>query len=157
MPSPASEKHKVSYVPIIIGAVTLLVLIAGYLYLNAERSGQSAETQASAEAKAYLSNLELSDVRMQAAENFMQQQVVEVDGKITNKGPRPLKAIDVYCLFYAVDGRMIHRERVPIVKAAGKPLAPNETRDFRLPFDALPANWNQAMPHLVIAQITFAQ
>jgi hypothetical protein len=157
MPSPASEKHKVSYVPIIIGVVTLVLLIAGYLYLNAERSGKNTEAQATAEAKAYLGNLELSDVKMQAAENFMQQRVVEIDGRITNKGPRPLKSIDVYCLFYSTDGRMIHRERVPVVKSAGKPLAPSETREFRLPFDTLPANWNQAMPHLVIAQITFAQ
>ena len=48
-------------------------------------------------------------------------------------------------------------KRVPVVRATGKPLAPNETRNFRLPFDALPDNWNQAMPHLVVAQITFAQ
>jgi len=157
MASPASEKHKVSYIPIIIGAVTLVLLIGGYLYLNTERSTDETEEQASAEAKAYLSNLQLSDVKMQAAENFMQQQVVEVDGKITNKGPRALKLIDVYCLFYSVDGHMIHRERVPVVRATGKPLAPNETRNFRLPFDALPDNWNQAMPHLVVAQITFAQ
>ena len=157
MASPVSEKHKVSYIPIIIGAVTLVLLISGYLYLNAERSGSETEEQASAEAKAYLGNLQLSDVKMQAAENFMQQQVVEVDGKITNNGPRALKSIDVYCLFYSVDGHMIHRERVPVVRATGKPLASNETRDFRLPFDALPGNWNQAMPHLVVAQITFAQ
>ena len=157
MAPPASEKHKGSYIPIIIGAVTLIVLIAGYLYLNSERSGNRAEEQASAEAKAYLGNLQLSDVKMQAAENFMQQRVVEIDGNVTNKGPRTLKSIDVYCLFYSVDGHMIHRERVPVVRAGGKPLVPNETRGFRLPFDALPGNWNQAMPHLVVAQITFAQ
>lgn len=156
MASPATEKHKASYIPIIIGAVTLVLLVAGYLYLNSERS-TGPDEQASAEAKAYLSNLQLSDVKMQAAENFMQQRVVEIDGKITNKGPRALKSIDVYCLFYSVDGHMIHRERVPVVRAAAKPLMPDDTRDFRLPFDALPSNWNQAMPHLVVAQITFAQ
>jgi hypothetical protein len=52
---------------------------------------------------------------------------------------------------------MIHRERVPIVRATGKPLVPGETRDFRLPFDSLPDEWNQAVPQLVVAQIKFAQ
>lgn len=151
-----SAKQKVSYIPVIIGAATLILLIAGYLYLNSEHSANGADAQASAEAKAYLSQLQLSDVRMQASENFMQQRVVEVVGKITNAGPRTLKSIDVYCLFYDVNGQMVHRERVPVVRTTGKTLGPNETRDFRLPFDALPGNWNQAMPRLVIAQITFA-
>jgi hypothetical protein len=157
MAPPTSAKHKASYIPIIIGAVTLVLLIAGYLYLNSERSRDQSDAQATAEAKAYLSHLQLSDVRMQASENFMQQRVVEVIGKITNTGPRTLKSIEVYCLFYNVNGQMVHRERVPVVRATGKPLGSNEARDFRLPFDALPENWNQAMPHLVVAQITFAQ
>jgi hypothetical protein len=154
---PAPVKGKVSYVPILIGAISLVILLAAYLYLNGEGSSGAAEQQASAEAKTYVANLELSDVKMQAAENFMQQQVVEVAGNITNKGGRALNSVDVYCLFYGVDNRMIHRERVPIVRSSSKPLAPNETRAFRLPFDSLPTGWNQAMPHLVVAQITFAK
>ncbi len=156
MATPVSSKPKVSYVPIIIGIITLLLLSIGYVYLNTNRGSRESQDQASAEAKAYVHNLELSDVQMQAAENFMQQQVVEVDGKITNKGPRPLDSIYVYCLFYSVNGQLIHRERVAVVRTKGKPLAPNETRSFRLPFDSLPTGWNQAMPRLVIAQIAFA-
>jgi hypothetical protein len=156
MASSSPDKLKVSYVPIAIGAATLVLLIGTYVYLSRSQ-GTGQEEQASAEAKAYVKNLELSDVRMQATENFMQQQVVEVDGKITNKGDRPLDSVDVYCLFYGVDGQMIHRERVPIVRAKGKPVGPGETRAFRLPFDTLPANWNQTMPHLVVARIEFAR
>ena len=156
MASRAPEKPAVSYLPITIGFASLIVLLAALFYLNRSRSSSSSEDQASAEAKAYVNNLDLSDVRMQAAENFMQQQVVEISGKITNKGNRPLNSVDVYCLFYSVDGRMVHRERVPIVRASGNPLASNETRSFRLPFDSLPSEWNQTVPHLVVAQIKFA-
>jgi hypothetical protein len=155
--APASRKPSVSYLPIAIGIVSLVVLLAALFYLNRSRSSDGSDAQASADAKAYVGNLQLSDVRMQAAENFMNQQVVDVSGKITNKGNRPLDSIDVYCLFYDVNGRMVHRERVPIVRASGKPIAPNETRSFRLPFDSLPEEWNQSVPHLVVAQIKFAQ
>jgi hypothetical protein len=65
--------------------------------------------------------------------------------------------VSVYCLFYGVDGREIYRERVPIVGASAAPLKPGEVRAFRLPFDSLPEGWNQAMPKMVIAQITFAR
>jgi hypothetical protein len=155
MKSSATNRQKVSYVPIAIGAVAVLLLAGVLFYLNSSRSTTLSE-EASATAKAYVKYLDLSDVRMQAAENFMQQQVVEIGGKITNKGQRRLGRVDVYCLFYSVDGRMIHRERVPIVKAKGPPLGPNETQNFRLPFDTLPSEWNQAMPKLVIAEIEFA-
>ena len=156
MPPPASEKKKASYVPIIIGAIALVVLIAAYFYL---RSGppQPDNSPASSEAKAYVGNLDLSDVTMKAAENFMQQRVVEVEGKITNKGDRTLDSVDVYCIFYGMDNREVHREKVPIVRATSKPFLPQQTRDFRLPFDTLPADWNQAMPRLVVAQIKFRQ
>jgi hypothetical protein len=157
MASSTSQKPKASYVPIAIGAVALVLLLGAFLYLNHGRPSGVSEEQASQEAKAYVRNLELADVTMQAAENFMQQQVVEVAGKITNRGNRPLESIDVYCLFYNVNGSVIHRERVPVVRSKGQPLAPGETRSFRLPFDSLPAAWNQAMPHLVVAQIRFSQ
>jgi hypothetical protein len=111
---------------------------------------------ASAEAKAYLPNLRLSDVSMKATENFMRQQVVEVEGKITNNGSRAVISVSVYCLFSGVEGREVYRERVAIVPSKGTPLRPGETRNFRLPFDSLPETWNQALPRMAVAQITFA-
>ena len=86
----------------------------------------------------------------------MKQQVVEVEGKITNNGPQPIDSVSVYCLFAGVDGHEVYRERVPVVQAKGAPLKPGETRNFRLPFDSLPDTWNQALPRMAIAQITFA-
>jgi hypothetical protein len=87
----------------------------------------------------------------------MQQQVVEVTGKITNNGSRPLAAVELFCLFRAVDGHEIHREKVPIVRAGTAALGPGQTRAFRLPFDNLPDGWNQAMPAMFIARIVFEQ
>ena len=88
----------------------------------------------------------------------MKQQVVEVQGKISNNGSRVLSAINVYCLFYGVDGHELYREKVPVVGGveSHSPLKPSETRAFRLPFDSLPDGWNQAMPKMVIARIAFA-
>jgi hypothetical protein len=94
---------------------------------------------------------------MKATENFMKQRVVEIEGRITNNGPRSLEEVDVYCLFRGIDGREIFRERSAIVRKKGAPLKSREARAFRLAFDSLPEGWNQALPTLVIAQITFAR
>jgi len=156
MAKPANTRKTFSPALITVCALVVVALIVGGVYLSRPAPAPASSGPASAEAKAYLSNLELSDVNMQATENFMKQQVVEVTGKITNKGPRALASIDVYCVFYGVDGREIHRERLPIVSAKGGLLGTGQTRAFRLPFDALPDGWNQAVPRLVIAQIVFA-
>jgi hypothetical protein len=60
------------------------------------------------------------------------------------------------CVFYDAYGQVVLRERVPIVKRSGGPLKAGDTRAFRLPFDDIPSSWNNQMPNLVIASITFA-
>ena len=156
MPSPSATRTRFP-VPVLVSAVVvLLALIAAVVYLaRTPPTTTGMQGPASAEAKAYLPHLQLSDVSMKAAENFMKQRVVEIDGKISNNGPRPLESVSVYCLFSGINGREVYRERVPVVPAKGTPLKPGETRSFRLPFDNLPDTWNQALPRMAIAQITF--
>ena len=156
MPSPVTRARALPLVPALAAIVGVLALVALGVYL-AHPSKKPAATGATDEAKAYLSHLALSDVSMQAAENFMKQQVVEVKGRVTDNGPRALRSVDVYCLFYGTNGQELYRERVPIISSKGQPLHPGETRAFRLPFDSLPDGWNQALPNMVIAQITFAE
>ncbi len=155
MQTTGTTTRKLPLFPVVIGTIVLLGLVVAIVYLN-RPAPKAAEGPASSEAKAYLPYLDLSDVTMKANENFMKQQVVEIEGSIGNKGPRPLQSIVVYCLFNGVDGREIQRERVPVLQSKTAPLKPGETRRFRLPFDNLPDSWNQVLPKMVIAQIAFA-
>ena len=157
MASPVADSpKKLPLFPLTIAGVFVLLALAAWLYVRRPAAPANTADRASSEATAYLPHLQLSDVSVKASENFMQQQVVEVQGKIANNGPRPLDTVAVYCLFYDANGRELHRERLPILHSKVTPLHPGETRSFRLPFDALPDGWNQAMPKLVVAEITFA-
>jgi hypothetical protein len=151
MARPTAAPRNIPPVAVAIGAAALVVLVAGLVYLS-RPAPKTQEKTPSAEAKAYLPHLQLSDVSMKATENFMKQQVVEIEGKITNNGPRPIKRIEVECIFAGLSEPEVYRERVPVVTTE---LSPNQTRQFRLPFDQLPDTWNQAMPRLVIAEIVF--
>jgi hypothetical protein len=154
---PSALTPRRSLTPLIVGALAIVVLISVGVYLSRPVSPSGGNVEVSPEAKAYVSNLQLSDVTIKATENFMQQQVVEIDGKITNNGPRDLASVELFCLFRAVDGHEIYREKVPIVRTGTSPLGAGQTRAFRLPFDSLPEGWNQAMPSMFIARIVFAQ
>lgn len=107
------------------------------------------------EAKAYVRHLKLSDVAMTAKETYLKQTLVEITGKITNTGSRPLRLVEINCVFYDPYGQVVLRQRVAIVRPKAGGLKPGETKDFRLPFDEIPDSWNQQMPQLVIAQILF--
>ncbi|MBL8220676.1 MAG: hypothetical protein JNL62_15705, partial [Bryobacterales bacterium] len=58
-------------------------------------------------------------------------------------------------IFYDPYGQVVLKDRVEIVRVKTGGIQPGETKPFRLPFDTLPASWNQDMPQLVIAEIVF--
>lgn len=138
----------------ILYTLAVLLVIGGVALWYVERpQPASSLPPMRPEDKAYVHNLQLSDVTMKATESYVKQTVTEIEGKITNTGNRAVKQADLYCVFYNVYGEVVIRERVPIIKGL---LKPGETRSFRLPFDDIPAGWNNQMPQLVIARIEFA-
>ena len=138
---------------IAIYTLAVLLLLGGALAWYFHRSEPAADRPVlSADAKAYVRNLKLTEVSMKATESYVKQTITEIGGKITNAGDRAVKQAEVYCVFYNVYGEVVLRERASIVKT---PLKPGETRSFRLPFDDIPGSWNNQMPQLVIARIEF--
>lgn len=141
---------------IVVLALAAVAMLAGWLLLRGGPPQQPAPVLTE-EARAYVhaEHLKLADVSMDAHENFARQMLVEVTGKITNAGDRPLRLVEINCVFHDPYGRIVLRQRTPIVSAKMGGLAPGQTKNFRLAFDVLPESWNQAMPELVIAQIVF--
>jgi hypothetical protein len=136
-------------------AAVVVVISALVMYLQFAPKPGSQEIQLTPEAKAYIANLQLADVGMQAKLDYFSQKVVEIQGSITNNGDRGLDVVEVYCVFRNGQGQVLARDRAPIVSKKMGGLKPGETKTFRLPFDAVPSGWNQQMPNLVIAGIDF--
>lgn len=153
--APKAETKSLVSTPVLLVVAFGIAIAGGIWYLERGGAGAAQGPSITAEGKAYTRNLKLSDVGMKATENAIHQQVVEIVGKITNAGERELKSVSVQCIFMDAYGQAVSRERVEIVRAKFGGLKPGETRSFRLPFDNLPANWNQGMPQLVIAEVIF--
>jgi hypothetical protein len=130
-----------------------LVLAGGLIWFINRPHASAQAAPLSSDAKAYVRNLQLSEVTMNATESYVGQTVTEIEGTIANAGGRTVEHADVYCVFYNSYGEVILREKVPIVVTG---LKPGEKRTFRLPFDDIPGGWNNQMPQLVIARIEFA-
>ena len=153
----AAKDNSKPAVPITF-VITLLVAAAvgGAVYYFYSHPPSQAPVEITAEAKAYTRNLALSEVEMKAAESYLKQSVVEIEGNIGNKGERQISLVEINCVFRDPYGQVVLRERVAIAGKKAGPLAPGETKRFRLAFDNIPESWNRAMPDLVIAQIQFS-
>ncbi len=139
----------------VLGIILLLAAaVAGFLWWQSQQA--SGEGPAlTEEAKQYLPSLDLSGVEMEASEDFLEQTLVTIQGKIVNNGDRTLSLVEVNCVFREINGIEIARERGTLVGSRTGPLQPGASQDFRLAFDAIPEDWNQTMPNLFISQIQF--
>ena len=142
-------------VPVYVAGALAVLGLAVFLYTQYVAKRAPVDAPLTPEAKAYVKNLQLSGVEIKANKSYLNQMVVEIDGKIGNAGDRPLDTVEIYCVFYDSYGQLVLRSRVPIVSPRMGGLKPGETKSFRLPFDEIPESWNQAMPQLVIAGVKF--
>ena len=152
----ADRETKSPPVLLIAAAVVLGLGAAAFWWLDYQSRHAVAQGPVlTTDARAYLKNLQLSEVQMQAAESYLKQAVVEIGGKIGNNGDRVVKLVEVNCVFRDAYGQVVLRERMAIAGRKTGDLKPGETKAFRLAFDSIPESWNKQMPDLVISQIVF--
>ena len=146
---------KISPASIVIG-LALILIVGVFSWLTfGPKPAPPPPPVLTPEAKAYVPNLQFSNVHIQAAESMVNQRLVEILGDISNKGDRNIKLAEVTCIFSDYAGKELQRERVALVGQTTGPLAAGATKPFRLAFDDLAEGWNQSYPTFVIAQIQF--
>lgn len=146
---------KISPASIVIGLALILILGVFSWLTFGPKPAPPPPPVLTPDAKAYLPNLQFSNVHIQASESVVNQRLVEILGDIANKGNRTVRLAEVTCIFRDYSGKELQRERVYLVGQTTGPLGPGATKPFRLPFDDLDPAWNQSYPTFVIAQIQF--
>jgi hypothetical protein len=114
----------------------------------------------------YAASLKLSDFKMSAAENFVGATVSYVDGTVTNTGDKTVTHAIVEVRFKDDMGQIVQREQIPlqVLKTTGpypeavdlnvSPLAPGQSKPFRLTFEGISAQWNRQYPEIQITDVT---
>jgi hypothetical protein len=116
----------------------------------------------------YAAKLQLSGLTMSAAQNFVGATVTYLDGKIANAGDHTVTRAVVQATFLNSLGQVVQRENLPIhvlttgtsggiytdvVDLSAAPLAPGQSRPFRLTLEHISADWNHAAPELKIVDV----
>ena len=107
------------------------------------------------EQKAYFPQLEFTDLRMSAAQNFLGDNVTYLDARVRNAGTKTVRRLDLDLTFVDMLSQVILRERARPVSERTLPLKPGESRAFRVTFEHIPVDWNQAAPTMTPVYLEF--
>jgi Protein of unknown function (DUF2393) len=147
-----------------IAGLVVLAVVVGLLFAG-HRKPSSALNSIQPPA-AYASNLPLSQLAMSESTSLSGGKSTFVDGHVQNTGDQTVTGVTVQVLFRNDEGMPPQVETLPLsvirmrqpyidtqpVSAA--PLKPGDGQDFRLIFEAIPANWNMQMPEIRVIQVT---
>jgi hypothetical protein len=159
-PSPIPAERDTSTRTIVI-AIAVIVAIAGAAALLLRE-----HPQAKLGPPPYAASLQFSDLKMSQAQNFVGATVTYIDGTLNNTGDKMLTHAIVQVTFKDSYGQVAQIENVPIkvLQTAGPyddtvdltvaPLAPGQSKLFRLIFEHVSEQWNQAYPELQITNVT---
>jgi hypothetical protein len=139
----------------IVAAALLAVVVGIGVWVTRPRGSSRMPATLSAEEQAYLPQIAVSDVRMSAAQNFLGDTVTYLDAKVTNRGSRLVRRVDLKLEFVDALGQVVLRETAHAVAPASPALKPGETRPFRVTFEHMPAEWNQAPPAITVTAVQF--
>jgi hypothetical protein len=160
-PTPLSEPQRESNLrPILIGIVIVVVVVAVIALLS------RGTPKGPAAPHPYGSNLKLTDLKMSQAQNFVGASVTYIDGTVTNAGDKTVTHATVHVEFKNSLDQIAQVEDLPLrvlqtggpypdaVDLSTSPLGPGQSKPFRLTFEHVSADWNQAYPELKVTNVT---
>ena len=114
----------------------------------------------------YSATLKFSALKMSQAQNFVGATVTYLDGTLSNTGDKIVTHVLVQVTFKDLYDQVAQIENVPLrvlqtggpypdtVDLTVSPLAAGQSKPFRLTFEHLSGQWNQAYPNLQIKEVT---
>lgn len=156
-PTDDGETH---WLPIVFGVVlvVVVVVIASLLLRTDAKIANPPHP--------YAANIKFSDLKMSAAENFVGSTVTYLDGTVTNTADKTVTRAVVSVSFKDSLGQIVQADDVPLrilqtsghypdaVDLALAPLAPAQSKPFRLTFEHVTADWNHEYPELKVTDVS---
>lgn len=140
-------------VGLVIAVAISLVLLAGIYWLGSRQPESQTPLAPSEEAIAYAEHLGVSNLHLSAEENFLGQEVIYLDGNVTNHGDKTVREIQVRIYFQDTLGQVILKEDRQVLGVRSAPLPPGESREFQIRFDRVPESWNLQVPQFQLLSV----
>ena len=157
---PDPEQRKPLPLNILLGALVIIAIAMSFWFAFKTRAGGSSRvTQPnlsvpmSAAEQAYAKNIQIENIALSRAENFIHQEVTILNADAVNAGSQAVAVLVVTVEFFDDLHQVVLRESRSVLGSAAA-LAPGQRRTLTISFDRVPASWNLQQPSV---QVTYVQ
>lgn len=158
---PEPEQRKPLPLNILLGALVVIgIAMAFWLAFKAPqgsstRGASSSVSQPMSQAEqGYAKNIQIENVALSRAENFIHQEVTILNADAVNGGQQTVAGLAVTVEFFDDLHQVVLRESRSVLGSPSAALAPGQRRTFSISFDRVPASWNLQQPSV---QVTYLQ
>ena len=136
-------------------AIALIILMWPGEQRHSARSTREAHLPFGPAEQTYAPKLQIESLPLSRAENFLNQEVTTLSGRLTNAGDLALANVEVNIEFSDQFGQNVLRESRSLFLQPAPPLAPGEARNFEISFEHIPYTWNVQQPRITVSGILF--
>ena len=136
--------------------------MVGIIALITRNTGQKAQ-----QVDPYVSQLQITNAKVSAAENYVGGTVTYLDADITNTGDKTLVGADMNLVFKNTMNEIVQKETLPLhvlvenqmggypdlVDMSRSPITPGHSKSVRMTLEHISADWDQAPPQMQLANL----
>lgn len=157
-PELPDPKSKTSTFTVAMGIVVAVAILVSLWFLFEPLQLRKSEspndtTRMSAADEEYAKQIEIGNIAMSRAENFLHQEVTTLEGEIHNAGSQPISSLTVTAEFSDDMHQIVLRESRKVFANPANPLKPGERRPFEISFEHIPISWNRQTPAMRVSQL----
>jgi hypothetical protein len=154
------RENQTPWPAVIIGFVFMAVVVGLFILISHKPQKPSTNTPS-----AYAVHMQLQDVKLSQAENFVGGTVTYIEGQIANTGDKTVTRATVAAVFKDSMAQVVQQEELPlqVLDRSGpypqaialqlSPLKPQQQREFRLTLSHVSSDWNQQVPELKVMNV----
>ena len=158
---PEPEQKKQSPVKLILGPLILTAIAFAFWFVFKTPEGQHSHDangnlrpQMSQPEQAYAKSVQIENIALSRAENFIHQEVTILDAEAVNAGQQTVAGLTVTVEFFDDLHQVVLRETRGVLGTPPAALGPGQKRTFSISFDRIPSSWNRQQPSV---QVTYLQ
>lgn len=101
----------------------------------------------------YVKKIEIGNLALSRAENFLHQEVTTLTGEVYNDGTEPVMGLRLTAEFSDEMNQIVLRESRKVLGVPELELAPGERRAFEISFEHIPDAWNMQAPAMRVSYL----
>lgn len=101
----------------------------------------------------YAKKIEIGNIALSRAENFLHQEVTTLSAEVYNGGSEPVQTLGLTAEFSDDMSQVVLRETRRVLAAPQAALSPGERRTIEISFEHLPNTWNMQTPAVRVSYL----